>query len=80
MTDSRGGRGDYWKDRPRQVLKAEMERRGFSYRELAERMRLPTDRKSVQALTNKINRPNAFSAAFFMEALAAMGCRSLPVE
>lgn len=56
------------------ILRAEMARRGFSYKSLAEAMsrQAGEPKESTQALTNKVNR-GRFSFAFFLRACRAMG-------
>ena len=56
------------------ILRAEMARRGFSYKSLAEAMSRQEGepKESTQALTNKVNR-GRFSFAFFLRACRAMG-------
>lgn len=56
------------------ILRAEMARRGFSYKSLAEAMSRQDGepKESTQALTNKVNR-GRFSFAFFLRACRAMG-------
>lgn len=56
------------------ILRAEMARRGFSYKTLAEAMsrQAGEPKESTQALTNKVNR-GRFSFAFLLRACRAMG-------
>jgi len=56
------------------ILRAEMARKGFSYKSLAEAMSRQDGepKESTQALTNKVNR-GRFSFAFFLRACRAMG-------
>ena len=56
------------------ILRAEMARRGFSYKALADAMsrQAGEPKESTQALTNKVNR-GRFSFAFFLRACRAMG-------
>lgn len=63
-----------WTQRAKRILKAEMQRRGVSYKELADLLR---ERGAGSAaneanVRNQINR-GAFSAAFFIECCLAMG-------
>jgi hypothetical protein len=61
------------------VLKVEMQRRRFGFRDLAERLALLGVQENERNLTNKINR-GTFSAAFFLQCLSAIGCKSLRFE
>jgi len=56
------------------LLRAEMARRGVSYKTLAEAMsrQAGEPKESTQALINKVNR-GRFSFAFFLRACRAMG-------
>jgi hypothetical protein len=56
------------------ILRAEMVRRGVSYKSLAEAMSRQSGepKESTQALINKVNR-GRFSFAFFLRACRAMG-------
>lgn len=66
-------------DEARRILRAEMVRRGFSYKMLAEALAEQQGGgpiESVQSLTNKVNR-GRFSFAFFLRAVRAMGCASV---
>ena len=62
------------------MLRAEMIRRGFSFKRLAMALQAlgdqPDETESVQALINKVNR-GRFSFAFMLRACRAMGVRSL---
>lgn len=62
------------------MLRAEMIRRGFSFKRLATALQAlgdqPDESESVQALINKVNR-GRFSFAFMLRACRAMGVRSL---
>jgi hypothetical protein len=61
------------------VLKVEMQRRRFGFRDLAERLALLSVQENERNLTNKINR-GTFSAAFFLQCLSAIGGKSLRFE
>jgi 3-mercaptopyruvate sulfurtransferase SseA len=61
------------------ILKAELKRRSLSYRDLAEKMEALGIHDSERNITNKINR-GTFTAAFFLQCLAAIGCKTLRLE
>lgn len=66
--------GKDWAQRAKRILKAEMQRRGVSYKDLADLLR---ERGAGAAaneanIRNQINR-GTFSAAFFIECCLAMG-------
>ncbi len=74
-----GKEDDLMANEARQILRAEMIRRGYSFKMLAEALAeqqggAPIE--SVQSLTNKVNR-GRFSFAFFLRAARAMGVQSL---
>jgi hypothetical protein len=63
-----------WTQRAKRILKAEMQRRGVSYKELAEALRARGAGSSANEanVRNQINR-GGFSAGFFIECCLAMG-------
>ena len=66
-------------DEARRLLRAEMVRRRFSYKMLAEALAAQQGDgpiESVQSLTNKVNR-GRFSFAFFLRAARAMGVNAI---
>lgn len=67
-------------DEARRILKAEMARRGFSFKQLATALNELGDAEteSAQTLINKVNR-GRFTFAFMLRASRAMGARSLDV-
>ena len=64
----------------KRILRAAMERHGYSYKELAEALGAAADgqNESVQALINKVNR-GRFSFAFFLRACRVMDVQSVDV-
>lgn len=65
--------------RAKNLLKAELKRRGLSYRELAEKLAAIGVRETERNLNNKISR-GGFSAAFLLQCLDAIGTTSLRLE
>lgn len=65
-----------WQERVKRLLKAELSRRGISYRELAEQLETIGIKDNELNLINKVNR-GGFSAAFFIQCMEAIGCRTL---
>ncbi len=61
------------------ILKAELKRHHMSYRDLAERLKALGIHDSERNVTNKINR-GTFTAAFFLQCLEAIGCKTLRLE
>jgi len=65
----------------RRILRSEMERRGYTFKMLSEALAATPGgeaEKSVQSLTNKVNR-GRFSFAFFLRAVRVMGMTSVRV-
>lgn len=62
----------------RRIFRAEMERRGYTFKRLAEKLAEAGDSESEgpQALTNKVNR-GRFTFAFFLRAMRAMGAATV---
>lgn len=69
---------DPWKDRAREMLVGEMEKRKITYRKLAERLAAYGIQESPDQINRKVNRKK-FGAAFLLACLAAMGVESLKV-
>ena len=60
------------------LLRAELKRRGLTYRDLADRLAQIGVRDNERNLANKISR-GGFSAAFLIECLDAIGCRTVDI-
>lgn len=67
-----------WQARVKGILKAELKRRDVGYKELADRLALLGVTDSERNIANKIAR-GGFSAVFFVQCLAAIGCNSVTV-
>jgi hypothetical protein len=65
-----------WQERAKGVLKAELARRGVSYKDLAERLGAVGVRDNERNIANKVSR-GTFTAAFFFQCMDAIGCRVL---
>lgn len=61
------------------LLKAELKRRGVTYAQLAEKLETIGVHETERNLNNKISR-GGFSAAFLLMCLAVVDCRSLAVQ
>jgi hypothetical protein len=68
-----------WQDRVKGILKAELARRHISYRELADRLAAIGVKENERNIANKLSR-GTFTAAFFVQCLDAIGCRSLRLK
>lgn len=68
-----------WSDRVKRILKAELKRRGISYKELASRLEALGIHETERNINNKISR-GGFSAAFLVQCLKAIGCTTLHLE
>ena len=64
----------------RRILKSEMQRRDFSFKQLADALQADGtgETETVQTLINKVNR-GRFSFAFFLRATRAMGVKTVSV-
>ena len=69
---------DDWAFRARNLLKGELARRGLSYEDLAVRLRKIGVKENANNIRSKINR-GTFSASFLLQALEAIGCKSLNI-
>ena len=65
-----------WAIKAKNILKAELKRKGIGYRELAERLRAMGTEMGEQSLNNKISR-GGFSAAFMVQCFEAIGEREI---
>lgn len=70
---------EQWQQRVRGLLKAELARRAISYRELVDRLAAIGVKESEQNIANKLSR-GTFTAAFFVQCLDAIGCRTLRLD
>lgn len=68
-----------YEEKAKNLLKAELKRRGISYRDLAEKLAALGVAETERNLANKISR-GGFTAAFFLQCLIAIGCRTLLLE
>ncbi len=60
------------------LLRAELKRRGLTYKDLADRLAQIGVRDNERNLANKISR-GGYSAAFLIECLDAIGCRTVDI-
>ncbi|MBD3818754.1 MAG: hypothetical protein IE912_07610 [Brevundimonas diminuta] len=67
-----------WTNRVKNLLKAELKRKGVSYAELAKRLEGIGVVENERNLANKIAR-GSFTAVFFIQCLEAIGVTSLRV-
>lgn len=65
--------------RVKNILKAELKRKGVSYRDLAERLTAAGIPETERNLANKIAR-GTFTAAFFVQCLTAIGTSVLRLD
>lgn len=68
--------GTDWSSEAKRILKAEMKRRGFTYSMLRERLEVMGIQETEPNLRNKVSR-GAFTAAFLLQCLTAMGSRGI---
>jgi hypothetical protein len=68
-----------YEDRAKNLLKAELKRRGVGYRDLAEKLTAMGVPETERNLANKISR-GGFTAAFLIQCLSAIGCKTLLLE
>jgi ribose 5-phosphate isomerase RpiB len=74
-----GMAGDAAVARVKNILKAELKRKGFSYRELAEKLTVSGFPETERNLANKIAR-GTFTAAFFIQCLTAIGTVTIRLD
>ena len=66
-------------ERAKGILKSELARRNISYKELAERLTAMGFQDSEANIANKLSR-GTFTAAFFIQVMDAIGCRTLRLD
>jgi hypothetical protein len=67
-----------YEERAKNLLKAELKRRGVTYAVLVEKLAAMGVPETERNLTNKLSR-GGFSAAFLVQCLVAIGCKTLPI-
>ena len=65
--------------RAKNLLKAELKRRGVTYAQLAERLTAMGTAETERNLNNKISR-GGFTAAFLLQCFSAINCTSLTLS
>lgn len=68
-----------YEDKAKNILKAELKRRGITYAQLAEKLKAFGATENERNLANKISR-GSFTAAFFMMCMDAIGANSVNLE
>lgn len=68
-----------WQRRAKNLLKAELKRRGVSYRDLAEKLEAIGVSDSERNIANKISR-GGFTAVFLLQVMEAIGAKQLLLE
>ena len=67
---------DEWVNLVKGILRAEMARRGMTYKQLAEKLAEIGVNDTAVNIRNKVAR-GGFSAVFFVQCLRAIGCASI---
>ena len=65
-----------YEQQAKNILKAELKRRGVTYAQLADKLRERGAQENERNLANKISR-GSFTAAFFMMCMDAIGVRDI---
>jgi Domain of unknown function (DUF6471) len=68
-----------YETRVKNLLKGELKRRGITYAQLAEKLAEIGLQETERNLNNKISR-GGFTAAFLMQCLEAIGCKTVHLE
>ena len=68
-----------WKKRATNMIKAELMRRGITYDQLQEKLAAMGVDESANGINVKINR-GTFSFVFFLQAMKAIGAKTLRLE
>lgn len=68
-----------WQERVKGLLKAELKRRGVSYKQLAEKLKELGVDENDRNIANKLAR-GGFSAVFMVQCLEAIGCNTVQLR
>lgn len=68
-----------WAEKLKRLFKAELKRKGISYKELAEKLGEIGIADTEANIKNKVSR-GGFSAVYLLQCLTAIGCRSLELR
>lgn len=68
-----------WTAKTKNLLKAELKKRGVSYRELAEKLTALGIHETERNIANKISR-GGFTGAFLIQCLTAIGATTLRLD
>jgi hypothetical protein len=68
-----------YEEKAKNLLKAELKRRGVTYAQLVEKLGALGAQETERNLANKISR-GGFTAAFFLQVLTAIGCHVVRIE
>lgn len=68
-----------YEKRAKNILKAELKRRGITYAELAEKLKTVGANENERNIANKISR-GSFTAAFFMMCMDVIGANNVALE
>jgi hypothetical protein len=68
-----------WTERAKRLLRAELTRRGVTYRELAKRLEAIGVQDTERNISNKISR-GGFTATFFFQVMEAIGVKTLHLD
>jgi hypothetical protein len=68
-----------YEEKAKNLLKAELKRRGIGYRELAEKLTAIGIPETERNITNKISR-GGFTAAFLVQCLEAIGANQITLK
>lgn len=68
-----------WQERTKNLLKAELKRRGVSYKQLAERLKAIGVHDTEANIKNKVSR-GGFTAVFLLQVMNAIGVTELRLD
>jgi len=68
-----------WENEARQLLKAEIVRKGFTYERLAKALQANGVAETQRSIANKISR-GSFSFVFFLQCLRALGTEAVTIQ
>lgn len=70
---------EVWQAKARNLIKGQIKLRGFSYKEVVERLEKIGVKETEQNIANKLSR-GGFSAVFLLQVMKAIECRNISIS
>ena len=70
---------EVWQAKARNLIKGQIKLRGFSYKEVVERLEKIGVKETEQNIANKLSR-GGFSAVFLLQVMKAIECKNISIS